>query len=211
MPSILVLIVIITVLGFNGALLGNAGAVNPSGIDQSQAPPPNVGSINQYMENNSDKQALPSYLPVIGIHVFAGGGKLASGQQLVGLSVKSVDRPGPGDDAGIKAEHIRVLRATAEVGLGVILVGATLFFPPAILGVPLIERMDSSTANDVIVAVDAERTRNIGELEDSLRNVRAGEIIYLTIVRDGQRKQLRVLVPAIFDPHSPTSQRVLPE
>ena len=125
----------------------------------------------------------------------------------------SVDRPGPGDDAGIRAEHIRVLRATAEVGLGALFVGAILFFPPAILAVPLIEPMDGTKAYDVIVAVDAERTRNIGELENSLRNVKSGETIYLTIVRDGQRKELRALAPAIFDPHSPTStsQPVLPE
>jgi len=176
-----------------------------SSFNGSEGVPPNVGSIPEYMHNGGNP-AQSSYLPLIGIHVFEGPGKLASGQPLSGISVISVDRPGPGDNAGLRAQHVRVLRAATEVGLGVVCVGATLIFPPAILGVPLIQQMDSATAYDVIVAVDAERTRNIIELEDSLRKVKAGETIYVTIIRDGQREQLRVVAPAIFDSHAPTSQ-----
>lgn len=98
-----------------------------------------------------------------------------------------------------------------KVGLGVFLVGATLFFPPAILGLPLISRMDNSKAYHVIVAVDAEQTRNITELERSLRDAKAGQTIYSTIVRDGRREQLQLTAPAIVDFHSATSQPMLPE
>jgi hypothetical protein len=198
------------ILGFGGPWPANAAAANTSALDRSEGTPPNVGSINEYMDN-SGNLVLASYLPLIGIHVFEGCGKLASGQQFSGLSVTSVDRPGPGDDAGIRAAHVRVLRVATEMGLGVMVVGATLFFPPAILGIPLIQKMDSPKAYDVIVAVDAARTRSISELENSLRNVKAGETIYLTIIRDGRREQLRVLARPIFDPHAPTSQSMLPE
>ena len=54
----------------------------------------------------------------------------------------------------------------------------------------MIPDMGSAKAYDVIVAVDAKRTRNINELEDSLRYVQAGEVIYLTIIRDGRRDSL---------------------
>ena len=197
-------------LVFGGARPTNADEVESSALNRSEGLPPNVGSVTEYIENGSNP-ARSSYLPLIGIHVFEGPGKLASGQQLSGISVISVDRPGPGDEAGLRAQHVRVLRAATEVGLGVAIVGAALLFPPAMLGVPLIQHMDSATAYDVIVAVDADRTRNISELEDCLRNVKASETIYVTVIREGRREQLRVLAPASFDPHSPTSQTMLSE
>ncbi len=203
---ILFLLAISIALGFGGARPAHAADMNPS---SSAGTPPNVRSLDEYM-NYGNRVSLASYVALLGIQVFEGQGKLASGQRLSGLSVISVDRPGPGDDAGIRAAHIQAGRAAAQAGLGVLLLGGTLFFPPAILGFPLIMRMESPKAYDLIVAVDAERTRNISELEDSLRNVKAGETIYLTIIRDGRRAQLRVLAPAIFEPQSPTSQTVLP-
>jgi len=41
---------------------------------------------------------------MIGIHVFESREKPASGQQLSGLSVASVDHPWSGDDVGIRAK-----------------------------------------------------------------------------------------------------------
>jgi len=198
------------VLVFGGARPTNADALNSSALNRSEGAPPNVGSIAEYMDKGGNP-SLASYLPLFRIHVFEGRGELASGQQLSGLSVTSVERPGPGEEAGLRAEHVRRLRAATEVGAGVLLVGAILLFPPGVLGVALIPEMGSSKAYDVIVAVDAERTRNINELENSLRKVKAGEIIYVTIIRDGRREQLRVLAPAIPAPHSPPSQPLLSE
>ena len=75
-----------------------------------------------------------SYLPLFGIHVFEGLGELASGQSFSGLNVTSVDRPGPSDDAGLRAEHTRALRAATEVGASALLAGAILVFPPRYWG-----------------------------------------------------------------------------
>ena len=196
------------VLMVGGVWPGKAQGVNSSPINRSEEAPPNVGSIAEYMEKGGNP-AFASYLPLFGIHVFEGRGELASGQSFSGLCVTAVDRPGPADDVGIRAEHIRVLRTATEVGASALLAGAILVFPPAIVGVAMIPDMGSTKAYDVIVAVDGERTRNTNELENSLRCVKAGEVIYLTIIRDGRRAQLRLLAPATLDPHSPRSPTML--
>lgn len=163
----------------------------------SQRASPNLGSVTEYMTEGGNRRT--TYLPILGIKVFAGRGELASGQKLSGMSVTSVDRLGPGDEAGIRDERIRAVSAAMQVGATVLLAGAILAFPPIIVGVQMIPQVDSPKAYDVIVAVDGERTRNINELENCLRSVKTGETIYVTIIRDGQREQLRVLAPVDSD------------
>jgi hypothetical protein len=196
------LLVASLVLGFGYAFQSDAAAMDPSAPDCSRNITPNVGSLNEYVDNKSALRSS-SYLPLIGIDVVESRGNLGTGQQLRGLSVTSVDRSGPSDNAGIRAERVRPLRAATEVGMAILLVGATLAFPPAILGAPLVPAMESAKESDVIIAVDAVRTRNVGELQNSLREVTAGETIYLTIIRGGKREQLRVFAPAILDHHLP--------
>jgi hypothetical protein len=184
----------------------NAEVQNSSALNRSEGAPPNIGTIGDYL-GNSGNANLSLYLPLFGIHVVEGRGELASGQSLSGVSVISVDRLGPSDEAGVRAEHIRVTRAAVEAGESVLLFGALLLFPPAILAIPYIPKI-SASANDVIIAVDAERTRNINELENSLGNVQAGETIYLSIIRDGRRREIRVLKPAIFAGHAAAHLRL---
>jgi S1-C subfamily serine protease len=71
------------------------------------------------------------------------------------------------------------------------------------LGVPLLVKMPSPRISDVIVAVDAERIRDISELGDYLRNAKAGETLYLTIIRDGRRVQLGIPIPTVASTHAP--------
>jgi S1-C subfamily serine protease len=85
------------------------------------------------------------------------------------------------------------------LGLGVVVIGTLLVFPPALFGVGLVPKLHWKTAHDVIVAVDAERTRNICDLEALLRKAKAGEIIYLTVVRDGRREQIQAMAPDGFE------------
>ncbi len=165
--------------------------------NSSQGASPKLGSVTEYMTEGGNPRT--SYLPILGINVFAGRGELASGQKLSGMSVTSVDHLGPGDEAGIRDAHIRAFSAAMQMGATVLLAGAILAFPPIIVGVQMIPQVNSPKAYDVIVAVDGERTRNINELENCLRSVKTGETIYVTIIRDGQREQLRVLPPVDCD------------
>ncbi len=47
----------------------------------------------------------------------------------------------------------------------------------------------------LIVAVDAQRTRNVGELESALSQTEPGETVYLTVVSGGRREQVHVNPP----------------
>ncbi len=190
--------------------IGLADATNSASSNSSISTPPNLGSVDDYTKNReypyyaSPPSPSPSYVPMLGIRVFQNEGKLASGQILSGLAVTSVDQSGPAYDAGIRAQHLQMKKAAAQIGAAALCVGAAAFFPPALIGIPLVTRtMGSPRAYDVIVAIDAERIRDVSELENSLRYVKAGETIYVTIIRDGQRVQLRVPMPAVASAPTP--------
>ena len=212
-PSIarlLFLLTISTVLVLSGAWPSKAAGADFSAQSTSQGAPPNLGSVTEYMSKGGNP-ALVSYLPLLGVHVFEGHGDLVSGQRFKGLNVTSIDQGGPADMAGFRAERVQVFRAATEAGASVLLAGAILLFPPAVFGISLIPDKDDVKAYDVIVAVDSVRTRNFNELADSLRNVKAGETIYLTVVRDGAREQLRLVAPPISDSLNPASRLPLSE
>ncbi|HXW83177.1 MAG TPA: PDZ domain-containing protein, partial [Candidatus Binataceae bacterium] len=48
---------------------------------------------------------------------------------------------------------------------------------------------------DLIIGVDGERVTNSLDFEDRMRDLEPGEIVYLSVVRDGRRLQVKVTVP----------------
>jgi S1-C subfamily serine protease len=48
---------------------------------------------------------------------------------------------------------------------------------------------------DLIIGVDGSRVTNFLDFEERLRDVQAGEIVYLSIIRNGERMQIPVPVP----------------
>ena len=179
-----------------------ADVTDSTALDASM--PPNLGSIGEYAQDTgSPESEIASYFPLVGICVFSGIGKLASGQVLSGLVVTSVDKWGIGYAGGIRGEHLQMARASAQLGMIVLVVGATAVFPPAMLGLPLLAKLPSPKSSDVIVAVDAERIRDVSEFANYLRHTKAGEILYLTIIRDGRRVQLRVPIAEVESSRAP--------
>jgi S1-C subfamily serine protease len=185
-----------------GVSFGLADVTNSAALDSST--PPNLGSIGEYArETGAPQSAIASYVPLLGISVFSGNGRLATGQELGGLIVTSVDQSGVGYAGGIRGEHLQMGRASAQLGMIVVVVGAAAIFPPAMLGIPLLAKMPSPKISDVIVAIDAERIRDVSELGEYLHNAKAGETLYLTVIRDGRRVQLGVPIPTAASPHAP--------
>jgi len=181
-----------------GASSGFASPPGSNACEKSQPPPPHIGSLAEYMGRDPGEWE-PSYVSRVGIQIIEDRARLASGQMMAGLSVISVEPLSLAEDAGIRSERVPTATAAEQLGLSVAVIGSMLFFPPAALGVAMIPKLHWNKARDVIVAVDAERTRNICDLEASLRNAKAGEIIYLTVVRNGQREQLQIVVPSGFE------------
>ena len=73
-------------------------------------------------------------------------------------------------------------------------VAAALVFPPAIVAVAVIDQSGIGESYDLVIGVDGRRVRNILDFQDLTANVRPGDILYLTMVRDGKRMQMPVHV-----------------
>lgn len=175
----------------NSALAGTDAQA--AGIDLSDEPPQGIGSIEQYNRDDWDSEDVEFQIPLIGISVSNTLGKLASGQPLRGLGVIAVKDGGAAAAAGVHGERA-ALRATL---VGVFLAGS-MVFPPAALAAVLVEESGLGEPRDLITAVDGARTHDVVELENALARAEVGEIVYLTIVRDGLRQQIRVKLAADF-------------
>jgi len=48
---------------------------------------------------------------------------------------------------------------------------------------------------DLIIGIDGARVRNFLDYQDRTRDLMPGEMIYLSVIRDGKRLQLTMTVP----------------
>jgi hypothetical protein len=126
----------------------------------------------------------------IGLELREARRKLDNGEEADGLLIVDVAKGSPAADAGLHAYK----HTTHNVMTGVAL-AASMVFPPAILAVPLIDYAQVGESYDMIIGVDGTRVTNFLDFEDRMHYVRPGEIVYLSVVRDGKREQIKVLVP----------------
>jgi len=126
----------------------------------------------------------------IGMELREARRRLASGEEADGLLVVKVQDGSPAAIAGLHGYH----RAMHNALTGAAIVAAMLF-PPAILVVPALDQTQIGESYDLIIGVDGSRVTNFLDFQDRMRNVRGGELVYLSVVRDGHRKQITVKVP----------------
>jgi S1-C subfamily serine protease len=67
------------------------------------------------------------------------------------------------------------------------------FFPPATMAVMAISK--AAETHELIVAVDGRRTSDVIDFEEAIENAGPGEAVYLTVVRRGERQQIRLALP----------------
>jgi S1-C subfamily serine protease len=156
-------------------------------------------SINDYMKTNPD---LPSAydLPLLGIEVKNGQSTLKNHHNFDGVEILAVLPRSPGAAAGLQGE-----RQQLQVALTVGLLAASMFFPPAMLGVAVLGSSGLGKSEEFIIAVDGERTQDVTELGEALDKAETGEVVYLTVVRNGRRKQLSVALPG----QTPVNEKLL--
>jgi len=116
--------------------------------------------------------------------------RLNSGEEADGLLVVEVVKGSPAASAGLHGYK----RIGHNVMTGAALVAA-IVFPPAILAVPLIDYAEVGESYDMIIGVDGARVTNYLDFTDRMHDVRPGEIVYLSVVRDGKRAQMKVFLP----------------
>ena len=77
---------------------------------------------------------------------------------------------------------------------GVAMAGA-MIFPPAILLLPVLDYAAIGESYDLIIGIDGARVKNFLDYQDRTRDLLPGEMIYLSVIRDGKRVQLTMTVP----------------
>ncbi len=167
-------------------------AVSYENNAESPLSAPGVGSIHDFMIEGEDNMSP------LGFEVREDRRKLKSGQEASGLVVTEVVPGGPAARAGLKAYSHPVKRAIEAVS-----VIASVVVPlaaPAMMLVPIMESSHVGENYDLIIGIDGFRVSNIMDFEDRMRDVQPGEIVYLSLIRDGRRMQLPVQVPGASPP-----------
>ena len=154
---------------------------------------PKLGSVDDYMREQHAHSVRE--MPALGIEVCDGMGELATGSSMPGATVVRVIPDGPAARAGILGK--RNLGKSVLTGA---FVAGGLIFPPALFAALLIGQSDFGESHDTIIAVDSERTRDAEELDNAIGKSGGGRIVYLSVIRDGHRNQIRIPL------RSPTDQ-----
>jgi PDZ domain len=144
---------------------------------------PQLHSLQEFINEQDNTSA-------IGVEVRQDQRKLDSGGVATGLLIIGVTPGSPAAKAGLHAHSDTARKVLA----GAAIAGA-MVFPPAVLLVPILANVPVGEAYDMIIAVDGWRVMNFIDFEDRMRDVQPGEIVYLTIVRNGKRVQVPVQVP----------------
>ncbi len=149
---------------------------NPQLID------PQLHSLQEFMNEGDGISPL-------GVQLREDQRKLSSGEVANGLLIVGVQARSAAAAAGLHA-----LRRTGHNVAEGLAIAAAFFFPPAVFAVPIIDSVNMGESYDMIIGVDGSRVSNYLDFEDRMRDVQPGEIVYLSIVRNGQRVQVPVHV-----------------
>lgn len=166
----------------------NSEIVNYQKWQSDPAFDPRLHSLQEFISEGSNNSPL-------GIEVRRGRRKLASGKLADGLLIVDVTANSPAANAGLHPFQ----RTLSNVLKGVVVAGG-LFFPPAIILVPIVDQVHIGETSDLIIGVDGVRVTDFIQFQDRMRDVQPGEIVYLSIVRDGARLQVPIHLPAALPP-----------
>jgi hypothetical protein len=170
---------------------GSLGGNEIVNYEKDQSEPllePQLHSLQEFISEGDNTSPL-------GIELREERRKLRSGSEADGLLIVGVMNNSPAAKAGLRA-----CQRTAHDVLEGVAVAAALVFPPAMLAVPIVDQVHVAESYDLIIGVDGSRVTNFLDFEDRMRDVQPGEIVYLSIVRNGDRVQVPVQLPSTIQP-----------
>ncbi len=153
--------------------------------EQSGLPPEQLRSSQQF--DSEGELSTP-----FGMQLREARRTLNSGEEADGLLVTAVAKGGPAAAVGLHAYSHGVHDALT----GVTMVGALFSGGLALLLLPGLDYMEVGESYDLIIGVDGLRVTNFLDFQDRLHDLQPGEVIYLSVVRDGKRLQMTMPVPA---------------
>ncbi len=118
---------------------------------------------------------------------------LKTGEEADGLLITTVEKGSPAAAAGLHPYNHVVHDALAGAAMAGSLVP---FGQAAILLIPVLDMMQVGESYDMIIGVDGSRVTNFLDFQDRMRDLQPGEIVYLSVVRNGKRLQVTLPVTA---------------
>ncbi len=146
---------------------------------------PDLHSLREFLDQMTETSSL-------GVELREDQSKLKTGERVSGLAIVSVIAGSPAARAGLRP-YSGATHAVLE-GMSV---AAALVFPPAIIAFSIIDQTHIGETYDLIIGVDGRRVGNLIEFEDRMRGIKPGNIVYLSVIRDGARLQIAVNLPPL--------------
>ena len=153
--------------------------------EQSGLPPEQLRRLQQF--DSEGELSTP-----FGMQLREARRTLKSGEEADGLLVTAVEKGSPAAAVGLRAYKHNVHDALTAAAM----VGAVFSGGLAVVVIPALDYMQVGESYDMIIGVDGSRVTNFLDFQDRMRDLQPGEVIYLSVVRDGKRLQVTMPVPA---------------
>jgi len=153
--------------------------------EQSGMPPEQLKSLQQF--DSEGELSTP-----FGMQLREAKRELKSGEDADGLLITAVDKGSPAAAAGLRPYNHKVHDAIAAAAM----VGAVFSGGLSVVVIPALDYMQVGENYDMIIGVDGSRVTNFLDFQDRMRDLQPGEIVYLSVLRDGKRIQITLPVTA---------------
>ncbi len=153
--------------------------------EQSGMPPEQLKSLQQF--DSEGELSTP-----FGMQLREARRTLKSGEEADGLLITAVEKGSPAANVGLHPYTHGVHDALTAAAM----VGAVFSGGLAVVVIPAIDYMQVGESYDMIIGVDGSRVTNFLDYQDRMRDLQPGEVIYLSVVRNGKRIQVTMPVPA---------------
>src|SRR5271166_800194 len=153
--------------------------------EQSGMPPEQLKALQEF--DSQGELTTP-----FGMELEEAKRSLKSGEDADGLLVVAVAKGSPAATAGLRPYSHTVHDAIAAAAM----VGAVFSGGLSVVVIPAIDYMQVGESYDMIIGVDGSRVTNFLDFQDRIHDLQPGEVVYLSVLRDGKRVQLTMPVPA---------------
>src|SRR5208337_585245 len=153
--------------------------------EQSGMPPEQLKALQEF--DSEGELSTP-----FGMQLREAKRTLKSGEDADGLLITAVAKGSPAAAVGLRPYSHGVHDALAAAAM----VGAVFSGGLSIVVIPAIDYMQVGESYDMIIGVDGSRVTNFLDFQDRMRDLQPGEVVYLSVVRDGKRLQVTLPVTA---------------
>ncbi len=153
--------------------------------EQSGMPPEQLRSLQQF--DSEGELSAP-----FGLQLREAKRSLKSGEDADGLLITGVEKGSPAAAVGLRPYTHTVHDAIAAAAI----LGAFFSGGLSVAVIPALDYMQVGESYDMIIGVDGSRVTNFLDFQDRMRDLQPGELVYLSVVRDGKRLQVTLPVTA---------------